>query len=66
MENFRMMDAETEDKWKPRIIKSFRLSRSQLELIERECASRNIAFSEFVRQSAMLNIKHGRTRSTRN
>jgi hypothetical protein len=61
-----MMEIATEDKWKPRIIKSFRLSRSQLELIERECASRNIAFSDFVRQSAMLNIKHSRTRAIRN
>jgi len=58
-----MTDIATDKKWKPRLIKSFRLSETQLELIERECASRKIAFSEFVRQSTMLNIKHVRNRA---
>ncbi len=55
-----MIDPTAKSKWKPQIVKSFRLSQSHLELIERECASRCIGFSEFIRQSTMLNIKHVR------
>ena len=58
-----MPDPATEHKWRPRLVKSFRLSPSQLELINRECDSRKIAFSEFVRQSTMANIKHVRNRA---
>jgi predicted DNA binding CopG/RHH family protein len=61
-----MIDLAEKHKWKPRIVKSFRLSSSQLELIKRECASRKIAFSEFIRQSTMLNLKHVRNRAVGN
>ena len=41
------------------IIKSFRLSRELLDLINRECRYRNVDFSSYVRHAAMHALKHG-------
>jgi hypothetical protein len=40
------------------IIKSFRLSRELLDLINQECRYRNLDFSSYVRHAAMLALKH--------
>ena len=40
------------------IIKSFRLSRELLDLINQECQCRNIDFSAYVRHAAMYALEH--------
>jgi hypothetical protein len=40
------------------IIKSFRLSRELLDLINYECRYRNLDFSSYVRHAAILALKH--------
>ena len=58
-----MTERSIDNKWTRQIIKCFRVNKSHLELIERECAMRNIAFSEYIRQSTMMNMRHTRNRS---
>jgi hypothetical protein len=40
------------------IIKSFRLSRELLDLINQECRYRNLDFSAYIRHAATLALKH--------
>jgi hypothetical protein len=50
------------DKWKKIIIKTFRLSRAHLDLIEQECSSRNTDFSEYVREATIVYAKGAKNR----
>jgi hypothetical protein len=48
--------AETSDRsnrWKPRLIRSFRISEDLEEMIKQECKRRNTDFSSFMRSAAM-------------
>ena len=55
-----MTETTNDQKWKRQTVKSFRMNASNLELVEQECAKRNLRFSDFVRQSLMGNLKHTR------
>jgi hypothetical protein len=46
-----------------RRIKSFRVSPAFLELLEGECQARNLSLSEFMRQSAMANLRFMKKRA---
>ena len=46
-----------------RRIKSFRMSPAFLELLEGECHARQITLSEFIRQSAMANLRFMKKRA---
>jgi hypothetical protein len=46
-----------------RIIKSFRMCPAFLELIKAECQARNLSLSEFIRQSAMANLRFMKKRA---
>ncbi len=52
-----MSKAATNQKATRRKIKSFRLTDTHLELIKQECSRRNVAFSEFVRESLLGNLR---------
>jgi len=52
------LEANDKSKWTKDIIKSFRLSRELLDLINHECRCLNIDFSTYVRHAAMHALKH--------
>jgi hypothetical protein len=52
------LEANDKSKWTKDIIKSFRLSRELLDLINHECQYRNLDFSSYVRHAAILALKH--------
>ncbi len=52
------MEANDKSKWTKDIIKSFRLSRELLDLINQECRYRSLDFSSYVRHAAILALKH--------
>jgi len=49
-----------ESKWKPTLIKGFRISPSLLAMVESECQSRKTHFSEFMRHALVVTMKRGR------
>ena len=41
------------DRWKPRLMRSFRISEHLEEMIKQECKRRNTDFSSFMRAAAL-------------
>jgi hypothetical protein len=52
------LEANDKSKWTKDIIKSFRLSKELLDLINHECQYRNLDFSAYIRHAAILALKH--------
>jgi hypothetical protein len=52
------LEGNDRSKWTKDIIKSFRLSRELLDLINHECQYRNLDFSAYIRHAATLALKH--------
>ena len=45
--------SERADRWKPSVVRSFRVSEHLEEMIEQECKRRNTDFSSFMRAAAL-------------
>ena len=62
MKEFQSMaeGSDRKDRWKPRLMRSFRVSEHLEEMIKQECKRRNTDFSSFMRAAA-LGVMRNRT-----
>jgi hypothetical protein len=50
--------SDRKDRWKPRLMRSFRVSEHLEEMIKQECKRRNTDFSSFMRAAALAAMRN--------